>query len=91
MALLVLPSPVIGRLSRDYMRVSPPGGKRPYRCAIVGARCASFAIRSSFVQTVSEPNVSIVVPFNGSMTRCLRPSTGFLGKVPPLPRYNEAL
>lgn len=58
---------------------------------MLGARHANFAIRFSFVQTVAELNVSIVVPFNGSMTRCSLPSAGSLGTVPPLPRYNEAL
>jgi hypothetical protein len=39
----------------------------------------------------TEPDVSFIFPSNGSMIRCPRPSTGSLGKVPPLRRYNEAL
>jgi hypothetical protein len=65
---------------------TPPAAER-----IPSVRFARAAIHSSFVQTISEPNVSIVVPFNGSMTRCSLPSAGSLGTVPPLPRYNEAL
>ena len=55
------------------------------------ASLASFAIRCSFVETVSELGISTFFPFNGSLTRRSSPSTGFLGWVPPLPRYDEAL
>src|SRR5712664_3801583 len=55
--------------------------------AIPGACLASFAIRSSFVQTVVEPDVSSIFPSSGSVSRHPLPSTGALGSVPPLRRY----
>src|SRR5882724_8147046 len=55
--------------------------------AISGACLASFAIRSSFVQTVVEPDVSSIFPSSGSVSRHPLPSTGSLGSVPPLRRY----
>ncbi len=55
--------------------------------AIPGACLASFAIRSSFVQTVVEPDVSSIFPSSGSVSRHPLPSTGSLGSVPPLRRY----
>ena len=41
-------------------------------------RCASFAIRSSFVETLAELDVSFIFPSNGSMPRC----RSLLGRVP---------
>src|SRR6266404_4797234 len=55
--------------------------------AIPGACLASFAIRSSFVQTVVEPDVSSIFPSSGSVSRHPLPSTGSLGSVPPPRRY----
>ena len=43
------------------------------------------------VEMFSEFGVSGIVPSYGSLTRRPLPSTGSLGTVPPLPRYNEAL
>ena len=39
----------------------------------------------------SMPDVSVIFPSNGSVTRCPLSSTGSLGAVPPLLRYYEAL
>ena len=39
----------------------------------------------------SKPDVSVIFPSNGSVTRCPLSSTGSLGTVPPLRRYYEAL
>ena len=55
-----------------------------------GIRFASFAIRSSFGETVSGLGIPIVFPSNDSMTRRPLPSTGSL-RVPLLRRYYEAL
>src|SRR5580704_2769917 len=43
-------------------------------------RCASFAIRSSFVETVVELDLSFIFPSNGSMPRC-RPLLGGVPRV----------
>src|SRR5580700_5403 len=59
--------------------------------AVWGISRASFAIRSSFVDTVMEPDVSAIFPSNVPVFRCSLPSTGSLGLVPPLLRYCEAL
>src|SRR5262249_7849821 len=59
--------------------------------AACGISRASFAICSSFVDTVVEPDVSAIFPSNVPAFRCSLPSTGSLGLVPPLPRYCEAL
>jgi hypothetical protein len=62
---------------------------------VVNAACgisrASFAIRSSFVDTVVELDVSAIFPSNVPVSRCSLPSAGSLGSVPPLLRYYEAL
>src|SRR5262252_5257116 len=52
---------------------------------------ASFAIRSSFVETVPGVGVPAIVPPIGSVTRQLLPSTGSLGRLPPLRRYYSLL
>jgi hypothetical protein len=63
--------------------------------ASVNAACgishASFAIRSSFVETVMEPDVAAIFPSNVPVFRCSLPSMGSLGLVPPLLRYCEEL
>src|ERR1700694_4841820 len=63
--------------------------------SVVNAACgisrASFAIRPSVVDTVVEPDVSAIFPSNVPAFRCLLPSTGSLGLVPPLLRYYQAL
>src|SRR6202162_3858231 len=59
--------------------------------AACGISRASFAIRPSFVDTVVEPDVSAIFPSNVPAFRCLLPSTGSLGLVPPLLRYYQAL
>src|SRR6266851_7190362 len=59
--------------------------------AACGISRASFAIRSSFVDTVVELDVSAIFPSNVPASRCSLPSTGSLGLVPPLRQYCKAL
>src|ERR1700682_4614247 len=55
--------------------------------ALPGDRLASSAIRCSFVETLGGLCVPCIFPSNGSVDRLSLPSAGFLGWVPPLPRY----
>jgi hypothetical protein len=77
--------PILRRVSgRAELRVAAR------RAASRGCR-ASIAIRSSRVEMGCEPNVSAIFPSLGSMFRRTLRSTGSLGSVPPLRRYNGAL
>jgi hypothetical protein len=67
-----LPRPPIEPLVPDATRV---------RNAVPGICRASFAIRSSFVETVSGVGVPAIVPPKGSVTRQRLPSAGSLGRL----------
>ena len=62
---------------------------RNSRLRLFGPRLCyvTFAICSSFVDTVMEPDVSAIFPSNVPVCRCPLPSAGSLGLVPPLHRY----